>query len=402
MKNWVGFLLKYNRLKNNFSQEGICKGICTVSYLSKIENGTAQPSQEIIEQLFAVLGINSCWDDEILRDANKQIQTYFDKIFHFENVEHEAELINAFIDKLEISPLYLRCQLYKIQEARRCKDDVIHYLFEQIKPFIPYMNEKEKALYELLHGEVYDDEDSFLRADAFSPCSFSKYELAHLYYKNGQFQKALQYCSKAYDLAAYEGNTALMSEVSIIEGACYSNLHQIDLMIQTYDRCMNLNRGNRSMQSDIYYNIGATYLEVGNDHKALEYLKLSEHNRFDPLDLFLTYHKISLAYFNLNQKAESMNYIEKAEALLTQGIIHDGYEDIYAKMIMVVRLMHQNLTDEKYMNLLKEVYEECGSRIIFGYQQFHGHLLIKAYTANRRYKEALLLTQQMQNKLKNM
>lgn len=402
MKNWVGFLLKYNRLKNNYSQEGICKGICTISYLSKIENGSAQPSQEIIEQLFAVLGIESCWDKQVLMDAEKLIQTYFDKIFHIEDVALEAEKINIIIDKLEISPLYLRCQLYKIQEAIRCKDEQIHMLFENIKPFIPYMNEKETALYELLHGESSDDEDSFLKADAFSPCSFSKYKLAHLYYKNGQFQKALQYCSKAYDLAAYEGNTAIMSEVSIIEGGCYCNLHQIDLMMQTYDRCMNLNRNNQTMQNDIYYNIGATYLEVGKNQKALEYLKLTEHHRTDPLDRFLTYHKLSLAYFNLNQLTESLTYIEKAETMLKQKLIDDGNEDLYAKMIKIVRLMNQNINDEGYMNLLKEVYEECGSRTIFGYQQFHGQLLIKAYTTNRRYKEALILTQQMQDKLKNI
>lgn len=402
MKNWFGFLLKYYRLKNNFSQEGICKGICTVSYLSKIENGTALPSQEIIEQLFAVLGIVTCWDEEKLKDAEKLIHVYFDKVFHMEDVTHIAKHINTYKELFEISPLYLRFQLFKIQEASQQQPEQLPHLFEQIKPFISYMNEKEKVLYELLYGEIYDDEAAFLRADAYSPCSFSKLKLAHFYYKNGQFQKALQYCSKAYDLAAYEGNIAVMSEVSFIEGGCYCNLHQIDLMLQTYHRCMNLNRNNESIQSNIYYNIGASYLEVEDYQKALEYLKLAKQTQTDMLDKFLTYHKLSLTYFNLNQMSESLIYIDKAETILKQGLIHDGNEDIYAKMIKVVRLMNQNQTDDDYMHLLKEVYEECGSRIIFGFQQFHGHMLIKAYMANRRYKEALNLTQQMQKKLQNM
>lgn len=403
MNNWYGFLLKYYRLKKNFSQEGICKGICTISYLSKIENGAAQPSQEIIEQLFAALGIETCWDELTLKDAEKLIRTYFDKVFHIEDVKPVAEQINRLLDKLEISPLYLRFQLFKIQEACEHHDHLVMCsLLDQMQPFINYMKEKERVLYEVLYGEAYADENAFLRADAFSSCSFTKYQLAMLYYKNGQFQKALQFCSKAYDLAAYEGNDAIMSEVSLIEGGCYCNLHQIDLMIQTYERCMNLNRNNQTMQSDIYYNIGAAYLEVGYHQKALEYLKLAEPGRKDPLNEFLTYHKLSLTYFNLNQKAESLTYIAKAEALLDQGLIHDGNEDIYVKMIRVIGLMNDDMSDENYLNLLKEVYEECGSRTIFGFQQFHGRMLIEAYKANRHYKEALALSQQMQNKLMNM
>ena len=42
----TGFLIRYHRLKQNISQEGLCKGICVVSYLSKIEQGIVCASDD--------------------------------------------------------------------------------------------------------------------------------------------------------------------------------------------------------------------------------------------------------------------------------------------------------------------------------------------------------------------
>ena len=40
---YYGTLICRERLRRNWSQEGLCRGICAVSYLSKIEKGRAEP-----------------------------------------------------------------------------------------------------------------------------------------------------------------------------------------------------------------------------------------------------------------------------------------------------------------------------------------------------------------------
>lgn len=40
----AGLLIRQARLRLNWSQEGLCRGICAPSYLSKIEQGKAAPS----------------------------------------------------------------------------------------------------------------------------------------------------------------------------------------------------------------------------------------------------------------------------------------------------------------------------------------------------------------------
>ena len=50
-----GAVIRRERLKRNWSQEGLCRGICAVSYLSKIEQGKTEASPEILRMLFAGL-----------------------------------------------------------------------------------------------------------------------------------------------------------------------------------------------------------------------------------------------------------------------------------------------------------------------------------------------------------
>ncbi|MBU5675164.1 helix-turn-helix transcriptional regulator [Alkaliphilus sp. MSJ-5] len=46
-KNITGLLIKSNREKLGLKQEYLCKGICSISYLSKIEKGNIVPSEDI-------------------------------------------------------------------------------------------------------------------------------------------------------------------------------------------------------------------------------------------------------------------------------------------------------------------------------------------------------------------
>lgn len=52
----IGAILRELRKSRHFSQKQLAEGICTVEYVSKIENGRKNPSPEIISRLFHRLG----------------------------------------------------------------------------------------------------------------------------------------------------------------------------------------------------------------------------------------------------------------------------------------------------------------------------------------------------------
>lgn len=53
----AGLLIRQARLGRDWSQAGLCRGICAPSYLSKIEQGKAAPSPEVTELLLRRLGL---------------------------------------------------------------------------------------------------------------------------------------------------------------------------------------------------------------------------------------------------------------------------------------------------------------------------------------------------------
>lgn len=51
MNQIESILIRETRIKKQWSQESLSHGICSLSYLSKIEKGTIQASQEILDAL---------------------------------------------------------------------------------------------------------------------------------------------------------------------------------------------------------------------------------------------------------------------------------------------------------------------------------------------------------------
>ena len=60
----AGLLIRRERLARAWSQEGLCRGICGTSYLSKIEQGKAAASEEILTLLLARLGLSWTNDED--------------------------------------------------------------------------------------------------------------------------------------------------------------------------------------------------------------------------------------------------------------------------------------------------------------------------------------------------
>ena len=72
MEAFIGVLIRRERLRQNYSQEGLCRGICAVSYLSKIEQGKVRAGYDVIVPLLARLGIDFETDQEFLAWAGKR------------------------------------------------------------------------------------------------------------------------------------------------------------------------------------------------------------------------------------------------------------------------------------------------------------------------------------------
>ena len=50
-KKVTGFIIRRERMRRDWSQDGLCRGICAASYLSKIEQGRVEASEDILRLL---------------------------------------------------------------------------------------------------------------------------------------------------------------------------------------------------------------------------------------------------------------------------------------------------------------------------------------------------------------
>lgn len=83
--------IKNERLKQYMSQKALCEGICSPSYLSKIENGSVICSDEIYTLLFDVLGIVYYSDQQSLDSLKQDIEELKSRFLLRENKEETKE-----------------------------------------------------------------------------------------------------------------------------------------------------------------------------------------------------------------------------------------------------------------------------------------------------------------------
>ena len=55
--NKYGHIIKFERIRQNLKQVQLSEGICTPSYLSRIENNSIAPTDEILFELFKRLNM---------------------------------------------------------------------------------------------------------------------------------------------------------------------------------------------------------------------------------------------------------------------------------------------------------------------------------------------------------
>lgn len=81
MSRFLGALIRRERLRQNFSQEGLCRGLCAVSYLSKIEQGKAAAADDILLPLLKRLGIEYETDPAFLAQGKSLIERLYENLY---------------------------------------------------------------------------------------------------------------------------------------------------------------------------------------------------------------------------------------------------------------------------------------------------------------------------------
>lgn len=400
MKHFTGFLIRRERLRQNLSQEGLCKGICSVSYLSKIEQGQVHAGPEIVERLLQALGLRAQIDVETEAVAARALREYFDRFLLCTlSADGRDAWLDAHAGALESSPLALSIELYRACIAMHTDDQAaLAAALEALSSFVDYLQGEQLALYAMGRALLCEDgharEEAFAQAERLRPCALLFLWRAHFSFARGRYIQAGQEAERAYALACEEGNGTVLFDASFLLGCCYANQRHYPSMMRAFRRTLALAHTLRPASvGEIEYNIGATCLELCRHEEARDWLEAAlAHASSDGVENLLVRHKLALVYTHLGLCAQAREALAEARAFLSPDL-----PAIYDRMLRVaeMRLTPGYLDDPDYAALLRAVYDEAPGVLHFGFKQFHAGFLIEAYVHQRRYKDALQISQEI-------
>ncbi|MGE6631776.1 helix-turn-helix domain-containing protein [Bacillus sp. NPDC077027] len=351
MKMNIGQIIKLYRYKLKLTQSELADGICSVSHLSKIENGSKEANQDTINLLLARLGISQ----ETLSQKARHLLSLLDEFqvnmyfYALTQAEQNAEIIinheeQFFSLDLGIQYHLSLFQYYLVTEQQSLALKTHRVLKKFEKTFI----ETEKETFDYLDG-IHQIKNGQLEKGLkkLENCfSYSSVEQSDLYYnyakalgKMGRFGDAIEASYKAMDLYRQRNNFKRIIHCTLIHGVILLELKAFQTS-KEYLKEVILHTSlsqNHFIKMTAYYYYGVLLKREGDFSSAVPYL-LDSLNYFNQEQLDDRYcetlYEIATLYAEYDRK-KALPYIHE---LLKQPRIKP--QCLY--MIKIYKLMIEN------------------------------------------------------------
>lgn len=285
----AGLLIRQARLQRDWSQEGLCRGICAPSYLSKIEQGKAAPSPEVTELLLHRLGLVWTPEPEGLAPCWKALLSgspNFDSLYE--------QLVQPRREILASSPLAADALLLDAFYADEMRPLPVEWE--------PFLSTRQLALQRGLQGRWEE-------AVRLEPLPLLAAHYGEFLYAEGEYTAAIEVLRDAYRSASDAGYPYLMLSCRAWMGNCYSDLGRMEEMLTHYSVAERLAEALRDTGSlsALRYNVASTQLELGQPEKALPYFASL------PRPGFLDLHKLAICHEQLGHREQALTAVQQAE-----------------------------------------------------------------------------------------
>lgn len=386
--NQIGIIISRERKNQNMSQGALCEGICSVSYLSKIENLEIDAPYEIYSMLIEALGYKfEAMSLETSESFNRMKESIYEDVICFsydqvgkkvrkikETYTHSETLSNLSFD-VEILEL-----IERVVDDKLSIDEVGVYrsLSNRLTSSQKYI--LDLMYFFLIYSDESDNKEHIVDQD---PHGNLYLAISFIDFKKGRYRRALGLSKKAYSLFVDTGNYQGMIQAASVSCSCYSNLGEWQKHIEEANKVIRLNRVTKDPYTDldIHYNIGATYLTQRNFAKAIMHLNIGYENiHLKPSMHFYFLEKMGLAYAYLGQSTElipiieSLNDFPESQALIL--------------LLQTISMSTEYLKDPNYITSIEYILNN-DSYQHFGRKQMYASLLYQGYRANYKYHKCV-------------
>ena len=382
----LGALLKGERIRQKKSQKELCYGICVPSYLCKIENGSAKPDVEMWKKLFHKLDLSFEWEQPKVTLFQKKIEEYFHKIkFHCERDLLYKEL-NEWDKQLRFSELVIDWLIIRMDQDEN--------EMELLEELVPVMTMKQRAFFTIikLSKEKLSDSEmtQYIQMCELLDESFAMNMLCLKHLHRGEYASIHRMEGKIVAKALSEGNLYQLADYYITNGSAYACINQLEMMMDYYNRAIGLLEHTewKGNLIGVYYNMGASYISVGEYEKGIDYLEIAKEQY--KMEDFMLQHKLALANVRLHNYEMARIYLDKMEDQLANSTYLRRADHLKYKEVCME--MEEGFQEKpEYLALIEELIDAVERDYHVGHLVFYKDLAIETFCLHRKYKKALEL-----------
>lgn len=402
--NPAGILLRLERVRRNMGQKEVCCGICVVSYLSKIERGMASPDENLVEQLFARLGIVYEREEAFLAESRSLLDSYLYNLTYGMKNKEVCQKLWQRERRLLWSPLALDLLLvlglesvYKSAGIPGGKDSFEYVsVLEELKE---HMNGRQFSYYCLIRAELEKEPSSGLvyrkRASEGLNNTLGLRSLIYGYCAADEYNEIHRLEQRFTALALEEGNVYALADYYFINATAYACVNMEEMMTVYYERVRHLLQNTgwwEEMADDWNYNMGATYLELGKYDLALHYLEQVQQEDF------LLWHKKARLNLALGNREAAEELIAKMERQIGEEPQPEETDRLMLKELNMER-EPGFLDNPEYLAVLEELFAVLRRERNFGFLYQYKEVAMEAFARQRKYKRALEFQKEISSKI---
>lgn len=405
----LGKRIRYYRNRKNLTQEQLAQGICSVSYLSKFENGNSDASEDIIRHLCHRLDISyeTVDNQEDIEKTKELLDDWYQEIKKkkLESAQEQQESLKEKVKSLEVPEVSLRYDLFKMRfllASRKIEEtkplmELIYQLKEHFTKELEYYFYNFVGIYHFAINDLHTSLNYQKEAEKITnEIPLKDTTIAELYYQLGLLNShlylissSLQYTYKALSIFDKDYNLERSSDCHILLGIGNHRIRNYEQSEFHYQSVLKLTNstGNQHTKKIIYNNLGYLNSSQGKSENAIEFYKKS-------LNIS---HKFIKARFLIAKEYYKLEDAQKTKEWIQPGIklSQEQMDKDYSFHFKILQLRVTNTFTVEYEMLLKnKAIPYFKEKHKWDHVAEYTEYLADYYFSNSQYKNAGLYYQQ--------
>ncbi|WP_078392766.1 helix-turn-helix domain-containing protein [Shouchella patagoniensis] len=391
----LGDKIRQLRLYHNISQSMLAEGICSVAYLSKVENGKTKPTEHLVEKLSERLEVTiDVLKDDLSEKYKRQMERLIDKYdkdpYHI-FLESEIRILRLYF--LELLPLERTLRVFNIllhyfvrtqditksdeiftrgnnlipMEQKNFTQNVndVFFLFKTVGNYFYIKEDFELADYYFIKAKDYGNENQIEMAKIYYNISITKQRIV------SDMNVCLLYAKHALDIFDSEEKHLQAINVLISKSIQYNIQKNFDkafaCLNEAQDRLTLFpNLENKSTKIMIFYHLGKIHQEKEEFDMALkQYNQALDNTNKQSNEAVYIFNSLLDIYIQKKEWDRIDYYLTEAINLATQKKLQYQLVELLQKKANVFKLRGDEDGYEREMkNALTKAIEQKLSKLV--------------------------------------